>query len=85
MHRYITGNRHPWEYKHALTICGGFTVCGIEKRQSPTDDQQYYYATMIWEGVDDNRTHADEITNWNLDGSNAIGNFEDLDMRTVLV
>lgn len=84
-HPYITSTRANWQRKHALTTTGNYEVCGIERRQGPGDDCKYLYPTIIYKFTNQGRRVADIVTKWHIDSSNALSNFEDLDMRTVLV
>ena len=84
-HPYLAGTRANWQRKHALTTTGDYEVCGIERRQGPGDQCVFYYPTVIYHITDAGRRVHSIVTKWNLDGSNALSNFEDLDMRTVLV
>lgn len=84
-HPYITGTRANWQRKHALTVTGEYEVCGIERQMRPGDEQYYYYATIIYKFTEQGRRVNNVVTRWDLDGTNADANFDDLDMRTVLV
>lgn len=84
-HRYLTGERNPWEYKHALSLCGDYSIAGLECQQRQGDDRRYYYPTAIWQFTDDGRVLYPIVTKWELNGANAMGNFEDLDLRTVMI
>ncbi|CAM3970734.1 hypothetical protein PSAR109036_01910 [Psychrobacter arenosus] len=84
-HPYRTDSRQAWQRRHALTVSGEYEACGIERKQGPTDNRKYFYPTIIYRFTEQGRRVHPVVTKWNIDGTNALSNFEDLDMRTVLV